>query len=297
MRVLHEWTDKTARIRVEGQKESLRILHVTDLHLGLHDERDAKYVNEHVAGCRDRFGQRRQDMAGRPIYTEVTLVQTLERAKAEPLDLLAHTGDLIHFPSRANVDFCLRAFQESGTPWLYTPGNHDWRYPGIEGGDEVREQWLPVLAPLQQKGNKSHAATEIKGVQFLAFDNSNYQITEEQLAIARKLFARALPTVLLIHIPLSLPTLRPKTLEVWKDPILMGDPSWTEERRKQWLTRPDDPSTLEFMRLLRGSEGLVAILCGHLHFSHSDNVSLQAVQYVTDANFSGGHRLVEIGPL
>ena len=44
------------------------------------------------------------------------------------------------------------------------------------------------------------AAYNIKGIRFLAIDNSNYQINEEQLAFLEKHIASGIPLVLLVHI-------------------------------------------------------------------------------------------------
>ena len=47
MRVTHTWTDETATIGVEGLNQTVRMLHITDSHVALIDERDGA----HVAAC------------------------------------------------------------------------------------------------------------------------------------------------------------------------------------------------------------------------------------------------------
>jgi hypothetical protein len=109
--------------------------------------------------------------------------------------------------------------------------------------------------------------------------------------------AQGLPVVLLLHVPVSLPTLRGPTIEVWKAPILIGDPDWSIESRQEWETRSDDPETLEFVRVLAGAPNLVAILCGHVHFAHADSISPHAVQYAVRPGYAGGYRVIVFQPL
>ena len=44
MRVTHSWTDDAATIKVEGLEAPVTMLHVTDPHVGLVDERDSDYL-------------------------------------------------------------------------------------------------------------------------------------------------------------------------------------------------------------------------------------------------------------
>ena len=96
---------------------------------------------------------------------------------------------------------------------------------------------------------------------------------------------------------LSVPTLRPSSIEVWQAPILIADPYWSRESRREWEIRTNDAETVEFARLVASSENLVAVLAGHLHFSHVDSVNRQAVQYVAGPGFEGEYRLVEFSPM
>ena len=50
MRATHKWSDDTATICVEGLNQTVRMLHVTDSHIALIDDRDA----EHIEACQGR---------------------------------------------------------------------------------------------------------------------------------------------------------------------------------------------------------------------------------------------------
>ena len=166
----------------------------------------------------------------------------------------------------------------------------------MKGREELRSAWWPALDPLT-RGEASYASHIIGGIQFLLVDSSTYQITEDQLAFLQSKLKTDLPTVLLTHIPFSLPTLRDRTIARWKDPILIADPDWPVERRERWKTDADLPSTLEFARAVAMADQVIAVFCGHVHFDHVDTLSLRAVQYVGAPGFDAQKRLVEFLPL
>ncbi len=290
MHVIHEWNDQKALIRVEGLKDSVHALHISDTHMGLIDERDAPKLDR-CRGMGERFHTRHEnrDSQGGIIPQEEAYRQMLARAAEEKVDLLALTGDIVDFPSRANVEYAHDQIVDIDVPTLYTAGNHDWQFKGHEPTSEVRTKYWPLLEPLHQ-GEPAFSRRLINGLQFLAVDNSIYQIEEEQLESTRLALDEGTPTVILLHIPLSLPTLRDAVIDVWGEPILMGDPERPEAEE-------DTACTRAFIQLVAGAENLVAILCGHIHHSHVDALNPWAAQYLSPPGYAGECRLFEWQPM
>ncbi len=308
MRVTHTWTDETATIRVEGLTRSVRVLHVADSHiLSDADQQIATYKDARTSYL-NHFANRRQDSSGNDVPTEQTLAEMLGMTSTLGLDLVALTGDMLHCIAPASVEAVSNLVAATTVPSISSAGNHEWWHfqdlPDLAGHDqlqkarnrdEIRSAWWATASPDGRQ--PPFEATEIGGIRFAAIDDANYHVTEEQLAFVKKELGRGLPVVLLLHIPLRLPTLREPTIAVWDAPILIGDPDWAPESRHEWETREDDPETLEFVRVVEEAPNLVAVLCGHIHFEHVDSVSLQAVQYAVRPAYEGGYRLVEFRPL
>lgn len=290
MQVIHEWNDQKAHIRVEGLRSNVRALHISDTHMGLIDERDATELDR-CRGMGERFHSRHEnrDSRGAIIPQEEAFRQMLDQAAEDHVDLLALTGDIVDFPSQANVEYAHDQIADIDLPSLYTAGNHDWQFKGREPTSEVRAKYWPLLEPLHQ-GEPAFSRRHINGLQFLAVDNSTYQIEEEQLESTRLALDEGTPTVILLHIPLSLPTLRGAVIDAKGEPILMGDPERPEAEE-------DTACTAEFIQVVAGSENLVAILCGHIHHSHVDALNPWAAQYLSPPGFAGECRLFEWQPL
>ena len=300
MRVLHSWTDLSAIIAVEGLSRPLRVLHLSDSHVALIDERDADFI-PCCRGLGDRFLHRHQnlDERGQPIPPQDAFTRTMTSVGAQELDLIALTGDAVDFPAQAAVDHVLAALETARAPMCYTAGNHDWLFHSLAGTaplEVLRATWRPALARLYQ-GDPDCSLLDLGGVRFLAIDNSTYQISEKQLEFTRASLDAGLPTVILSHIPLSIATLRAPTLEIKNSPVLMADPDWDIEDRGRYFVGSDTAETLAFVRLVAKAENLLAILCGHIHFAHVDSISPQAVQYVGGPGFAGAYRLLELRPL
>eukprot|EP00930_Biecheleria_cincta_P018271 TRINITY_DN14289_c0_g1_i1.p1 TRINITY_DN14289_c0_g1~~TRINITY_DN14289_c0_g1_i1.p1 ORF type:complete len:739 (+),score=115.81 TRINITY_DN14289_c0_g1_i1:42-2258(+) len=124
------------------------------------------------------------------------------------------------------------------------------------------------------------SATELRGVNFVALDNSNYAFDQEQRAFLQTQLSRNLPIVLLLHIPLHVPGGPGRDLT---GTPRVGDPEWGDsidawakmERRPRWPKEntPDTMATVELIRTRCVPHGpIVAILTGHEHMTRANPV-------------------------
>lgn len=276
------------QIPVPGLSHSVRIAHLTDSHIGKFDESDlqAETLRQRMENLHAGWGADFENSLG-------TLLQQATDAHADAVFL---TGDAIDFPAPASVDFAKAFFKNFFPPIFYIPGNHDWSFSYQRGCNALRETQRPLLAPLFLDALPvGYASRDLGGLQIICLDNSLYQIDAAQLAFVRSCLAEGKPSVLLLHIPITLPILRQRTTEVWGKPILMGE-EMDEETRRQWTVETPVPETAELIDLLRNAPNLHALFCGHVHFEQEEQFSPSAKQYVGAPAFAGGIRLFEFQP-
>ena len=273
-------------IQVEGLRRSITLMHVTDSHLELADERDPEAL--------ELINSRR---AKRP-EAHKHFIEALARSNKTGVGATILTGDITNFPSWAAIDTITNGMATLTAPYLYTLGNHDWHFPFLDWNDTTRDEYYPRFEGLID-GNPQCQVKEIGGIKLIALDNSNYQISIAQMRFVKEQLATGTPCLLFIHIPIFIPSLLTPVLKRWKTPLMMAaTEGWTEETRADKPEFLPNEITLEFHRFLTegASDDIAAIFCGHVHFSHTDAYRAGRFQYVTNAGFDGASRLIRLEP-
>lgn len=270
---------------------------LADTHFWMEDEREAPF-RQYSARMARAYNQTEHFQTGEPTHPRAGFEAALARAVDWKAHGVALVGDIVSFPAEASIEWVRRRLEAAGVPWLYVAGNHDWHYEGMPGTlEELRSEWITRrLLPLYQGRHPLMAAWDLKGIRFVALDNSHYQIREDQLAFFREQVASGLPLVLLVHIPLYAPG-RPMGFGC-------GHPEWGAksdrghelERRPRWPEAGHTPVTLAFHREVFAAPNLMAVLAGHTHRASVDVV--QGVpQVVTEANAKGAWLELSVSPL
>jgi 3',5'-cyclic AMP phosphodiesterase CpdA len=279
-------------IAIEGLAQEITLLHITDSHMATADHRDPDAL-EHA----DRFQALFEERTPGNVPPRQLFAQALAHSNTINADATVLTGDIIHFPSQAAIGWIEQGLQSLQNPYLYTLGNHDWHFPHLDWNDNTRHAHYHRFNHLT---NNSPAAQvlDLADVRLIAIDNSNYHVAAEQLDFLCEQLSTDRPCLLFIHIPIAADTLIPDVVEVWKDPIVMGADSWSEEGQKKWRVYDNNQSTLACCQLLKEqAQNLVAIFCGHVHFPHADEIHPGCMQYVTRPCYEGGYREIKLKPL
>jgi len=277
--------------------ESIKVVHITDTHLFKDDERGIPY-QEYSNRMANAYNQTTHFQTGLETNPEDAFEQALLFAKEINADVITLIGDIFSFPSEAAIEWVLSKLKDIGIPYIYTAGNHDWHYEGMAGNlESLRDTWIEKrLLPLYQGNHPLMAAYEIKGIRFLAIDNSTYQINEEQLAFFREQVASGTPLVLLVHIPMYAPGK--------KISFGCGNPNWGAatdrnfelERRPKWPENGHTQTTLNFHKNVFTAPNLLGIFAGHVHRNSIEMIKGKP-QIVTDDNASGGYLNINFLPL
>lgn len=278
-------------------KEPIKVVHIADTHLFTDDERGIPYqgYSQRMAKA---YNQTTHFKTQEETHPEEAFEQALGFAKEVQADVITLVGDIFSFPSEAAIEWVLSKLEDTGIPYIYTAGNHDWHYEGMEGTlESLRDTWIERrLLPLYQGNHPLMAAYDIKGIRFLAIDNSTYEINEEQLAFFREQVVSGMPLVLLIHIPLYVPG---KGIYFG-----CGNPNWgaatdrnfSIERRHKWPEQGHSQTTFNFHKEVFNAPNLLGIFAGHIHRNSIEMVKGKP-QIVSDDNASGAYLDISFFPL
>ncbi|MFD0715834.1 metallophosphoesterase family protein [Paenibacillus sp. GCM10027626] len=279
--------DKQTLIRVEGLQDAVTLMHITDSHMNETDIRDG------AAALTESVRLYNYDAMDTRLKFEATLTYTCEINA----DAVVFTGDMVNGATVNNLALLERKFHALPMPWLYTLGNHDWEYPGCEWGEATRREQYPKFKPLTG-GNPACEAKEVKGVLLITVDNSTYQISEEQLAFVKQELSRGLPALMFMHIPIYIPSLLPSVMRDWQSPIMLAAEGWDKEQQQRWMVESATETTKAFYRLMWDNPygNLLGSFCGHVHNAHHDRFGDKSYQYVTQAGFAGGYRVIRLVP-
>jgi hypothetical protein len=266
---------------------------IADTHLFRDDERGDPF-KQYSQRMAKAYNKTKHFQTGQETNPEEAFTETLKIASANKSSLVALVGDIFSFPSEAAIDWVKEQMEASGLTYVYTAGNHDWHYEGMEGtSEQLRDTWIKNrLAPLYQGEDPYMQKIEIKGVMIIVLDNSTYQITKAQLDFFKKCLSQNKPCVLMVHIPLYAPG-RPVGFGC-------GHPEWGTktdkgyqlERRPPWPQDGHTKTTMDFYETVFHADNLLGVLAGHIH-NQSVDVINGIPQVVSEANAEGGFLQVD----
>lgn len=279
-------------ITIKGNVKPLKVMHITDSHITIPDQRDSIIWNN-CQRMHQAFKNTKKHLSKSNVSREQAFINLLDTATEQKIDLILLTGDIVNFPSPKSIDFVYNTLKSYKIPFLYVAGNHDWHLEGEVGSsDYLRKKNLHFLSPLYESKKPLYNSTVINGINFVCIDNSTYQINKKQLKFFKKQLKKDYPIVLLMHIPVY-------TSENSYANFTMGNPNWGEqldssykvERREKWSKKGNNKHTIEFHNLLISKSNII-ILTGHIHkqcFERKDNF----IQFITGLSRDGYYRILE----
>lgn len=278
-------------IRLPEGHQSCKVMHITDSHITIPDAEADSLIWDKCG----RMHQAYKNTGSHPCKENISRGEAfrmlIDVAKTQKVDMVLLGGDIVNFPSPKTVDFVSKVMKESGLPFVYVAGNHDWHLEGTEGSDnQKRANYIHVLDPLYQGMNPLYNATMVNGINVVCIDNSTYQINREQLDFFKAQVKKGYPMLLLLHIPVYTHL---------HSNCTMGDPKWGAaidttyklEGRQRWSEKGNTPETVEFTKLLKETSNII-ILAGHVHTNRVE-IEDKMIQFVTGLGRDGNYRIME----
>ncbi len=265
-----------------GAEKPFSAFHITDNHICLADERDNERKRELAENRALHFTD------GKPRKQIEITSEMLNAVRAGGLPLI-HTGDLIDFVSKANLDFAKEYF--SGIDAIVSAGNHEFsQYVGEAWEDEAyKRQSLAEVEKAMPDGIE-FGVRIINGIKFITLDDGYYYVLPDRLERLKSELADGISSVLVLHNPVYSPDTYKKVMfgkPLTEPPYLTGCPDellseLSEHRRKQQHT---DETTAEFVSLCNSCENIKAVISGHLHTEIISYLENGAIQIAADAAF------------
>ena len=113
-------------------QDTVRLMLISDTHLWMSDSREDPF-KEYSKRMSKAFNETKHYKTGVDTNPAECFVNTLALAKEKKVDAIALLGDIFSYPSEYAIEWAKEQLDQTGIPYYYTSGNHDWHYEGMEG--------------------------------------------------------------------------------------------------------------------------------------------------------------------
>lgn len=277
-------------IKVKGLKKEYKFLQITDLHILLFDDdfsREKKEV----------YKRRKEILFNRNSTTsEYKFSKMIDYAKENNLFPIL-TGDIIDFPSKANIEFLDKELNEVDD-YFFVIGNHDWtymdKYQGLINYDDYRsketfDKYYHLFDKYVKDGSLEMEKREFEDLIIFGLDTHDSHINKEQVDYFESLIRLNKPILVVGHTPFYELDMQ-KTYDEFapgylnkvafgQEQLPMGE---NEQRFKELLINPNSR--------------VVAYLCGHAHCTIDTKIGGIIPEYQLGGSYEDEVNLIVLTP-
>lgn len=258
---------------IEGLETEYELLFLTDTHMIIRSEDDDEQVKANAESRAPMF----YDAAG--VSSAEQFPEWMEYANEREVDAVLLGGDIIDYPSNANVSYMHENLSKLEMPYLYTLGNHDWTYPWEYMTDTAKTEYIPMLEPAI-KENGTIQILDMEDFIVVSVDNSSGQIHPDALERYLEVLEMGRPVIVMVHVPFMTQSVLARAREVWSSPVVIGGGNYGG-------IYPSEESTAFIEATTAEDSPVVAVLAGHVHFYDKDYIDGEkpVIQIVGNAGF------------
>ena len=281
-----QWEENS--ITIPGLQQDYEVWVMSDLHMTLVNEDESDEIIQYAKERAPVF----TNEAG--VSSDAILSAFVKEANEKQPDLILFGGDILDFPSEANLAFLQENLDALTVPYVFAMGNHDWTFPWEYMTPEGSEKYRPLfdgylfnhfadvssMTVLAAMGNSYAGLIELSDMVVLAIDNSSNQVAAEALELVGMAYEKEKPIVLLQHVPFSTENLIAEAAKSWGNPVTLG-------MQVHGGIAPNEASTDLWYKTHDEESPIKAVLAGHIHFPYQEGLSDTTVQLVSDAAFKG----------
>lgn len=258
----------------------IKVVQISDAHLIVCDKNDHCFKDEKF---RKFFFERETiDRVGEVLYAEEELINSIEYANEVGADLVVFPGDIVEFPTKANVDRMIEIFDKINCDYLYTFGNHDYFYNKDPLSVEEQRRKNKELFQSRIKNDIDFAVKEINGVKFITIDNSDFQFSDRHYNELKKIFEGEGEVAIFTHIPLASPYLTTTAIHKIRRPSF----GCGSEHDMTLLEYPTETTKKVIELIKENHDKVLALFAGHEHYEAIYPYYKNIVCYVSNVNYA-----------
>ncbi len=266
-----EWIEKT--IEIPELQNDYEVWFLSDLHITKVNDTESEEIRNYAETRTPIFTN---EMG---VDSAEILAQFIEDANVQKPDIVLFGGDILDFPSKANMDFLKEELDKLTVPYLFVMGNHDWTYPWEYMTPEGAEKYRPLVEEIISADTYANVI-ELDDIVFLAVDNSSNQVAPEAVEAIEHVYSLDKPIVLLQHVPFSTENLIARAKADWENPVTLG-------MQVHGGLAPNEISADLYQKVLDAESKIRVVLAGHVHFPYEEQISDTTVELISDAGYKG----------
>lgn len=257
-------------LKIENAKKEYTFLHISDVHVSCMPTNDDEGERNYAIGSTEKWT--RDGIT--PIERFESFIRFASEAKPDAVIL---SGDAIEICREHNIAFLRESFAKFPCPVLFATGNHETF--GLNGAP-YDHHYADLM-----KGSPKLWCEDLGDLLVVGVDNCRKNITREQIDGLREILNRGVPTILVMHVPIVTDGLREKIADFWGE----DDVDYFE-----FCGKNADHEVKEFGDLVKNSDSIIAVLAGHVHFAHTDEIAEGKKLLVAAPLFEGFVREIKV---
>ncbi len=263
---------KKQTINIKGLNRDYNFLYISDTHIISLDGTESSEVK--------KLGESRipyfVNFAG--MNSEEQFPYWIEYANEHSVDGVLLGGDIVDYPSKANVNFFKENLNRLEVPYVYAFGNHDWQYPW-DSSENYRRMFEGVIP---NSGVASYQ--EFEDLVILSVDDSAFKVSADALPIIEQALTIGKPVILVMHVPLQTDSLLKKSMSIWGKAEMIGPDGY----------QPDENTRTFLEKIMKEDSPVQAIITGHVHTEDVSKINDRITQYVSNMAATGNGVVIRL---
>lgn len=265
-------------ITIEGLQENYRFLYMSDIHAVIPTMDELPAWNVTTESRLEMFKNQNGLVSSQQFEKWIDVANTLK------VNGVLLGGDIIDYGSDENAQWLGTQLSKLEMPYVYALGNHD----SFDIINDMQNPDNETIKALFVDGDDQCSYVDYGEFVVCAINDGLLRVPEIALEEFKEVYSLGKPIVLIAHAPLYTEqneTLKLDTEEIRGEDRLIGP----------GLDYELDEPTQEFYNMVMAEDSpVVAVLSGHIHFSHEDMLGDRIQQYVIGSGETGEAYYVEI---